>query len=71
MTGDVQAKISDYYSNLYPDREGQMISEVEDITSVWEAQLLTYVVTYQEVGQTVREDRGIRPPRRRRESTAF
>lgn len=60
MTEDVQAKISEYYSKLYPDREGQRISEVEDITSGWEAQLLTYVVDYQEAGQTVREERVIR-----------
>jgi aminoglycoside phosphotransferase (APT) family kinase protein len=60
LTEDVQAKISEYYSKLYPDREGQRISEVEDITSGWEAQLLTYVVDYQEAGQTVREERVIR-----------
>jgi len=60
LTEDVQAKISEYYSKLYPDREGQRISEVEDITSGWEAQLLTYVVDYQEAGQAVREERVIR-----------
>jgi len=60
LTEDVQAKISEYYSNLYPDREGQRISEVEDITSGWEARLLTYVVEYVEAGRTVREERVIR-----------
>ena len=60
MTKDVQAKISEYYSKLYPDREGQRVSEVEDITSGWEAQLLIYVVEHIEAGQTVREERVIR-----------
>ncbi len=48
MTEDVQLKISEYYDRLYPNREGQRISDVEDITSGWEARLLTYVVEYEE-----------------------
>ena len=60
MTEDVQLKISEYYDRLYPNREGQRISDVEDITSGWEAQLLTYVVEYEETERTVREERVIR-----------
>ena len=60
MTEDVQLKISEYYDRLYPDREGQRISGVEDITSGWEARLLTYVVEYLREGKTVREARVIR-----------
>ncbi len=60
MTGDVQAKISEYYSGLYPNRIGQTISQLADITSGWEAQLYVYVVEYLEEGQKVSEDRILR-----------
>jgi aminoglycoside phosphotransferase (APT) family kinase protein len=60
LTEDIEARISEYYGRLYPDREGLRISDVEDITSGWEARLLTYVVEYLEAGRTVREERAIR-----------
>ena len=60
LTEDIEAKISEYYDRLYPDREELRISDVEDITSGWEARLLTYVVEYLEAGRTVREERVIR-----------
>jgi aminoglycoside phosphotransferase (APT) family kinase protein len=56
----IEAKISEYYDRLYPDREELRICDVEDITSGWEARLLTYVVEYQEAGRSVREERAIR-----------
>ena len=60
MTKEIEAKISEYYDRLHPERKGQRISEVKDITSGWEARLLTYVVEYQEAGSAAREERAIR-----------
>jgi aminoglycoside phosphotransferase (APT) family kinase protein len=60
LAEDIGAKISEYYGRLYPDRAGLRLSDVEDITSGWEARLLTYVVEYEEAGRSVREERAIR-----------
>jgi aminoglycoside phosphotransferase (APT) family kinase protein len=49
--------LAEYYNRCYPDRVNQAISEVEDITSGWEADLYTFVVEYEERGRTLREER--------------
>jgi aminoglycoside phosphotransferase (APT) family kinase protein len=49
--------LAEYYNRSYPDRVNQAISEVEDITSGWEADLYTFVVEHEEGGRTLREER--------------
>jgi aminoglycoside phosphotransferase (APT) family kinase protein len=60
LTTGIQAKISEYYSRLYPHKTGLTIVKVEDIICGWEAQLFTYVVEYQEAEQVVCDERVIR-----------
>ena len=54
---DIKEGLAEYYNRRYPDRVNQAVSEVEDITSGWEAELYSFVVEYEEGGRTFREER--------------
>ena len=54
---NIKEGLTEYYNRRYPDRINQAVSEVEDITSGWEAELYSFVVEYEEGGRTLREER--------------
>jgi len=54
---NIKEGLAEYYNRRYPERVNQTISEVEDITSGWEAELYAFVVEFEENGQTLREER--------------
>ena len=53
----ITKSLAEYYNLHYPDRLNQTVSEVEDITSGWEAELYSFVVEHEEGGRTLREER--------------
>jgi len=57
ILNNITEGLTEYYNRLYPDRVNQAISEVEDMTSGWEAELYSYVVEYEAEGRTLREER--------------
>ncbi|MCW3978749.1 MAG: phosphotransferase family protein [Candidatus Bathyarchaeota archaeon] len=54
---NIAKSLAEYYNLHYPDRVNQTVSEVEDITSGWEAELYSFVVEHEEGGRTLREER--------------
>ena len=54
---NIKEGLAEYYNRCYPERVNQAISEVEDITSGWEAELYSFVVEHEEEGRTLREER--------------
>lgn len=54
---NIKEGLAEYYNRCYPERVNQTILEVEDITSGWEAELYSFIVEYEEKGQTLREER--------------
>ena len=55
-----EERLLEYICGIYPDREGLTVSELEDITSGWEAEISCFVVEYDGDGGRVREERVIR-----------
>ncbi len=54
---NIKEGLAEYYNRRYPNRINQAVSEVEDITSGWEAELYAFIVEYEEEGRTLREER--------------
>ena len=48
---DFQKRLTEYYRKRFPSRRNLSISQVVDITSGWEAQLIKFCITFQEDNQ--------------------
>jgi aminoglycoside phosphotransferase (APT) family kinase protein len=55
-----EERLLEYIRGLHPEREGLTISQLEDITTGWEAEIHCFVVEHEGDGGRVREERVIR-----------
>jgi aminoglycoside phosphotransferase (APT) family kinase protein len=55
-----EKRLLEYFGGLQSDREGLTVTQLEDITSGWEAEIYCFVVEYEGDGCRVREERVIR-----------
>jgi aminoglycoside phosphotransferase (APT) family kinase protein len=55
-----EERLLEYLSGLHPDRAGLNVSQLEDITTGWEAEIHCYTVEYDGEAGRVREERVIR-----------
>jgi len=53
-------RLQEYIGGLYPDRVGLTVSELENITTGWEAEIHSFVVEYEGDAGRAREERVIR-----------
>jgi aminoglycoside phosphotransferase (APT) family kinase protein len=55
-----EERLLEYLRGLHPDRAGLTVSQLEDITTGWEAEIHCYIVEYDGEAGRVREERVIR-----------
>jgi hypothetical protein len=55
-------RLLDYIGGLHPDRDGLIVSQLEDLITGWEAEVHCFVVDYEGDAGGVREGTGIRLP---------